>query len=101
MSSLDLQPLPPLSVRLLYEGIAPTLCYSISSILVFLLFRGKLTKHANHGMCQDAVYRPLPPTLLVTHARLACSLPYTQAMPYNVLLHKAIEKIKSFWLILF
>ena len=28
---------------------------SVGEILVFLLFRGKLTKHANHGMRQDAV----------------------------------------------
>ena len=27
----------------------------VGEILVFLLFRGKLTKHANHGMHQDAV----------------------------------------------
>ena len=27
----------------------------VGEILVFLLFRGKLTKHANHGMRQDAI----------------------------------------------
>jgi len=27
----------------------------VGEILVFLLFRGKLTKRANHGMRQDAV----------------------------------------------
>jgi len=26
----------------------------VGEILVFLLFRGRLTKHANHGMRQDA-----------------------------------------------
>ena len=29
----------------------------VGEILVFLLFRGKLTKHASHGMRQDAVHK--------------------------------------------
>ena len=31
----------------------------VEEILVFLLFRGKLIKHANHGMRQDAVVAEL------------------------------------------
>jgi hypothetical protein len=41
--------------------------------LVFLLFRGKLTKHANHGMRQDAVqqsnYVLSPPAKVVRRAQ--------------------------------
>jgi len=52
ISSLGLQPFPPSSVRL-----RTRYCHTYSLL-----------------------YHPLPSTLLVTHARLACSLPYTWAI---------------------
>ena len=43
----------------------------VGEILVFLLFRGKLTKHANHGMRQDAVQRDV--TRWCRASRKGCS----------------------------
>ena len=48
---------PGLTAPLQFRWLAQPLPHGlfVGEILVFLLFRGKLTKHANHGMRQDAV----------------------------------------------
>jgi len=50
--------LPLCTASLQFRWLAQPLPHGlfVGEILVFLLFRGKLAKHANHRMRQDAVY---------------------------------------------
>ena len=67
--------LPRITASLQFRRLAQPLPHGlfVGEILVFLLFRGRSTKHANHGMLQDAVNVTKDPTnyiLLVRDDRL-------------------------------
>jgi hypothetical protein len=56
-SSCMTQPTQSCTASLQFRWLAQPLPHGpfVGEILVFLLFRGRLTKHVNHGMRQDAV----------------------------------------------
>ena len=57
-SSVRARPNPEHTASFQFRWLAQPLLHGlfVREILVFLLFRGKLTKRANHGMRQDAVH---------------------------------------------